>query len=39
MNSPADNGRARELDAVLALVRTRTAAVRREVLGRFVVGY
>ena len=37
MNNLADDGRARQLDAVLGLVRTRTAAVRREVLERFVV--
>ena len=39
MNTHADDGRARELDAVLALVRTRTAAVKRDVLERFVVRY
>jgi len=39
MNNLADDGRARELDAVLGLVRTRTTAVRREVLERFVVRY
>ena len=39
MNNLADDGRARELDAVLGLVRTRTTAVRRDVLERFVVRY
>ena len=39
MNTHADDGRARQLDAVLGLVRTRTTAVQREVLERFVVRY
>ena len=39
MNTHADDGRARELDAVLGLVRTRTTAVQRDVLERFVVRY
>ncbi len=39
MKTMADDGRARQLDLVLGLVRTRTTAVRREVLERFVVRY
>ena len=39
MNSHADDGRARQLEAVLGLVRTRTTSVQRDVLERFVVRY
>jgi len=39
MNDQANDGRTRELDAVVRLVRTRTAAVKRDVLERFVLRY
>src|SRR5216117_1405841 len=39
MNTHADDGRAKQLDAVLGLVRSRTTAVKRDVLERFVVRY
>jgi glutamate dehydrogenase len=39
MNDQADVGRARELDQVLRLVRTRTTAVKRDVLERFILRY
>jgi len=39
MKTNADDGRAQQLDLVLGLVRTRTTAVQREVLERFVIGY
>ena len=39
MKTTADDGRAQQLELVLGLVRTRTTAVQREVLERFVVRY
>jgi glutamate dehydrogenase len=39
MNDQTNDGRARELEAVLRLVRTRTTAVKRDVLERFVLRY
>jgi len=39
MNDQAGDGRARELDQVLRLVRTRTTVVKRDVLERFVLRY
>ena len=39
MKTTADDGRAQQLDLVLGLVRTRTTAVRRDALERFVVRY
>src|SRR5512144_760174 len=39
MKDQADDGRTRELEQVLRLVRTRTTAVKREVLERFVLRY
>jgi glutamate dehydrogenase len=39
MQTTADDGRAQQLDLVLGLVRTRTTAVRRDALERFVVRY
>ena len=39
MNTKADDGRARHLDGVLALVRTRVASAQRGALERFVGRY
>jgi glutamate dehydrogenase len=39
MQTTADDGRAQQLDLVLGLVRTRTTAVRRDALERFVIRY